>query len=112
MRRMLDPKEVGGGNQYIHSVKIAYGSTQFYFNMYNSIDTPLTLDTLKTALLNKKITCNGYAYNSGKFKNVLAIYNRQGEIYVDQYYIEGNSAHYDAFILDSTYKITDIVSPA
>ena len=102
----------GGGNKYIHSVEIIYGSTRLYFNLYNSIATTLTLDTLKTALLNKKITCNGYAYNSGKFKNVLTIYNRQGQIYVDQYYIEGTNYHYDAFIVDSTYKITDIVSAA
>ena len=115
MRRMLDPKTIGGGggggNKYIHSVEIIYASTRLYFNLYNSISTSLTLDTLKTALLDKKIACSGYAYNSGKFKNVVAIYNRKGQIYVDQYYIEGTSSHYDAFIVDSTYKITDIVSP-
>lgn len=101
----------GGGSKHFHSVEVSYGSTRFFFNISNSIDKPLTLSTLKTALSGKKILCNGYAYNSNRVNHVTLIYLKNGQIYADEYAIEGQTSHYDGFIVDSTYKINDIVVP-
>ena len=69
MRRMLDPKELGGGGGgakiYRHSIRISRNDenekVRAYFTYYTTSQTEFTLSTLKNIVPNSKTyECTGY----------------------------------------------------
>ena len=62
MRRMLDPKEGGGGSKtYRHSVCIASNSYYIYINIYSNSNTQLTFSTFKELLSHYgSVICTGF----------------------------------------------------
>ena len=65
MRRMLDPKEVGGGGEdkklYCHFIDIATkDGEQIYFSYTSTDETKLTKETIASAIKGKKLICTGY----------------------------------------------------
>ena len=63
MRRMLDPKEAGGGGgkTYIHSISIASSSYQIYINIYSNSNTQLTFSTFKELMSHYgNVICTGF----------------------------------------------------
>ena len=64
MRRMLDPKEAGGG-KYAHYIRLRNGKTNLVLNYISSRAEEYTVATLRADLTTetgtlKKIVCNGY----------------------------------------------------
>lgn len=91
---------------YSHFLTLTSSTATFYFTYQNTSEDKLnTLDILKTALAGKLLLCNGHAdygiaeYASGEGGNiVVGIFNA--------------STHASSkIIIDSTYTITDKVSP-
>ena len=89
MRRMLDPKEVGGGGVKLYCHFIFIGTNdgeQISFNFTSADETKLTKETIISAIKDKQLICTGYvkvngaaktleyifAYNDG-FKDVLSV---------------------------------------
>ena len=72
MRRMLDPKEVGGGGeQYCHFVEVApKDGGEIYFNYYSTDKTKLTKETIVKAIEGKALICGGYVNVKGSAKTV------------------------------------------
>lgn len=72
MRRMLDPKEVGGGEDkklYCHFIDISTrDGEQIYFNYISTDETKATKETIVSVLKDKKLICTGYVnvYDAAK----------------------------------------------
>ena len=65
MRRMLDPKEAGGGKTYIHSISIASSSYYIYINIYSNSSTQLTFSTFKELMSHYgNVICTGFYQTS------------------------------------------------
>ena len=68
MRRMLDPKEVGGGESiqlYRHHIYLSYKDNysnygNIYFDYYSTNAEQFTLDTLIGTMEGKAVICSGY----------------------------------------------------
>ena len=74
MRRMLDPKEAGGGEQYCHFIEIISNDGEIYFNYYSTDKTNLTTATIVSAIKGKRLICNGYVKINGSGKTPEFIY--------------------------------------
>lgn len=76
MRRMLDPKEVGGSvKQYYHSIEIGTNdSEQICFNYTSTDETKLTKETIASALIGKKLICTGYVEVNNAAKTIEYLY--------------------------------------
>lgn len=115
MRRMLDPKELGGGggNLYHHALRIKGGSEDIVFDIYNKQPEQLTFATLKTALIDTQVSCSGYRSQSGKMWHALRLYlaNNNTDIHVDLYTIDTKTASSGVGNVGGPSVLTDIVSP-
>ena len=65
MRRMLDPKTIGGGGEdkklYCHFIEISTRDReQIYFNYISTDETKATEETIVSVLKDKKLICTGY----------------------------------------------------
>ena len=75
MRRMLDPKEAGGSEQYCHFIEIhSNDGGEIYFNYYSTDKTKLTKETIVSAIKDKRLICNGYVKINGSAKILEFIY--------------------------------------
>ena len=84
MRRMLDPKEVGGGGStlYHHHIYLLYESSAdhgyIYFDYECTKAEQFTVDTLIAAMQGKTVICSGYLIISSKriVVSIKGIYNK------------------------------------
>ena len=116
MRRMLDPKELGGGggNLYHHALRIKReGAEDIVFDIYNKQSEQLTFATLKTALIDTQVSCSGYRNQSGKMWHALRLYlaNHNTDIHVDLYTIDDKTAYSGVGNVGQPSVLTDLVSP-
>ena len=78
MRRMLDPKEVGGGGDaklYCHCIYIYNSSNskggRIVLNYYSKKRDKFTYDTFKDEFdQNKQVACNGYIHDGDNYFTV------------------------------------------
>ena len=77
MRRMLDPKEVGGGSvkQYCHFIRFSPNDGgEICFNYTSTDETKLTKETIAPALIGKKLICTGYVKINDAAKTIQYVY--------------------------------------
>ena len=75
MRRMLDPKTIGGSEQYCHFIEIhSNDGGEIFFNYYSTDKTKLTKTTIVSAIKGKRLICNGYVKINGSAKTLEFIY--------------------------------------
>ena len=77
MRRMLDPKEVSGGDKklYCHCIDIGTNDgEQICFNYTSTDETKLTKETILSAIKDKKLICTGYVKVKDAAKTLQYIY--------------------------------------
>lgn len=91
---------------YSHFITITSSTSTFYFTYQNtSNEKIITLDSLKTALSGKYLLCTGHTDSD----TAEYIYGENGNIVVG---VVDNSDHSTSGItIDSSYTITDLVSP-
>ena len=88
MRRMLDPKTIGGGGGgggelYCHCILINGRISTSY---YNNSKTPFTFTTFRNILPNKKkISCSGVAKRNDQYYTAISRYAYSNSIVVDCY---------------------------
>ena len=115
MRRMLDPKEAGGGgNLYHHALRIKGSSREdIVFDIYNKQSEQFTFATLKTALIDTQVSCSGYRWQDSKMWHVSRLYlaNHNTDIHVDLYTIDGQTAPTNVGNVGASSVLTDLVSP-
>ena len=115
MRRMLDPKEVGGGGGgklYCHCIKLTDGTTNaIVVNLFNYSELPFTIDSFKEKLGNKELPCSGIIQSfKGSTINVIPFFLcvSKGNLSC-----KGTSMQYGFRYLDiSTFVFKDDVMPA
>ena len=60
MRRMLDPKELGGGNLYCHRIKLTETpDNMITLNYVNTSAVPFTRSSFKEKIVNHDLPCSG-----------------------------------------------------
>ena len=72
MRRMLDPKTLGGGGGagkiYLHSITLATSECSLFINIYSTSNTKLTYKAFEQLVLHYgKINCNGFYKTSSMY---------------------------------------------
>lgn len=77
MRRMLDPKEVGGGGDkklYCHFIDVGTrDGEQICFNYISTDETKATKETIVSILKDKKLICTGYVKINDTAKPIVYI---------------------------------------
>ena len=79
MRRMLDPKEAGGGGEdkklYCHLIRIGpKDGGEIYFNYTSTDETKLTKETIFPAIKSKNLICTGYVKINDSAKTLEYLY--------------------------------------
>ena len=119
MRRMLDPKEVGGGSEslYLHSIYLSNRmSNAIMVQIYNHSSTQFTMDSFKQLLSNKRYPCSGAisTLKSGAKREYIPYYIQNfGKDSLACYSID-LANHNDLTVTTDTsndYKLTDDVFP-
>lgn len=90
MRRMLDPKEVGGGGEeklYLHCISFQNDNNRkggyIILNYYSKKKDNFTYDTFKKEFdQNKHVACNGYIHDGDNYFTALYIFLSKNDIYV------------------------------
>lgn len=115
MRRMLDPKEVGGSNLYCHRIKLTdTQNNMITLNYFSNSDIPFTRSSLQTKLGNHHLGCSGAitSRTSGtKVKYVAAYLYVSSNKAISCYAINVDNSDYEYVNLDS-YSFSDDVVPA
>ena len=78
MRRMLDPKTIGGGGDeklYCHHMRVGpKDGGEIFFDYYSKNETKLTKETIISAIEGKALICQGYVKVDGSVKTPEYIY--------------------------------------
>ena len=91
MRRMLDPKEVGGGGGdeklYCHFISFVNDNNRkggyITLNYYSKKKDKFTYNTLKKEFSgNKEVACSGYIHDGNNYFTVFYLFLSNGDIYV------------------------------
>ena len=115
MRRMLDPKEAGGGNNkiYLHCIQL-YGSGfgKVFTICYTTNPEPFTMPLFKQFMKGKSLPCTGKisADGVGKPRITNLEYNSINNYVEVWYYDLDNPSGYRAFSTNKA-NIEDLVSP-
>lgn len=96
---------------YYHFITISNDFDTFYFTYQNTSEDKInTLDKLKTALRRKSLLCNGYSgadtiaqYISGDDPNIIIVWGT--------HFPRNSDSDFNSIAINSTYTITDEVSP-
>ena len=110
MRRMLDPKEVGGSVQlYNHFVRVGpKDGGEIFFNYTSTDEIKLTKETILSAIADKSLICQGYVKveNSAKTPEYVYVFNNEFRVkWIDLTTLVGSTK-----AIDIEY-FTDKVSP-
>ena len=115
MRRMLDPKEVGGSNLYCHRIKLTdTPNNMITLNYFNASDVPFTRSSLQEKIGDKELPCSGAISSnvSGtKVKYIAAYLYINSSKSISCYAIDLDTNGYKYVNLDS-YNFYDDVVPA
>ena len=115
MRRMLDPKEVGGGSLYCHQIEfIETPNNIITINYFTNSDVPFTRSSLETRIDNHHLACSGAisSTTSGtKVKYIAAYLYINNKKTISCYAINVENGDYKYVSLD-TYNLHDDVVPA
>lgn len=99
------------GKYYSHFISIINNTDAFYLTYQNTSEDKInTLDSLKTALRSKSLICTGYSgantiaqYISGDDPNFIIVWGT--------HFPRNSDSDFNSIGIDSTYTITDEVSP-
>lgn len=87
MRRMLDPKEAGGGGTtlYRHHIIVKAGPNRSFasLELYTKSDTAFTNDSFIEYIQGKEIGCTGRILHNQKWYNISFIYGYSGSIWAE-----------------------------
>ena len=112
MRRMLDPKAVGGGGKtYIHSISIPSSSYYIYFNIYSNSNTTLTLSTFEKLVSHYgDVICTGIYKTSTTYGiSTIVKYDKSNKLN-RLYYFDANDKYEKNTIISSDSSFSDRVS--
>ena len=112
MRRMLDPKEAGGGGKtYIHSISIASNSYYIYINIYSNSNTQLTFSTFKELVSHYgHLICTGFYKTSTTYGiSTIVKYDKSNKLN-RLYYFDTKDKYEKNTIISSDSSFIDIVS--
>ena len=115
MRRMLDPKEAGGGGGeklYCHCISFVQDSDSkggyIILNYYSKKKDKFTYNTFKKEFNeNKNVACSGYIHDGNNYFTVFYLMLSRGDIYV-KYLDTATNIYSNTGIYWFTFK--DIVS--
>ena len=112
MRRMLDPKEAGGGGKlYNHSISISSNSYHIYINIYSNSNTQLTFNTFKELMSQYgSVICTGF-YKTSKTYGISTIvrYDKSDKLN-NLYYFDPQAGYEKSIIITSDSSFSDRVS--
>ena len=100
MRRMLDPKEAGGGAKklYKHTIAVSsssYGNVRITFYNYNdvAVNSKTKLETAMQSI--GEMTATGYIKNGSSVYTAFSVFSDPGNkrVYVNWYQIDTNSGN-------------------
>ena len=105
MRRMLDPKTIGGGGSgelYCHCIIM---NGRISTNFYNNSSTPFNFNRFRQAITdnNKKISCSGVAKNNNKYYIAISRYEYNNFIWVYYWDATDNSIQSEQFSTDTQF---------
>ena len=86
MRRMLDPKEVGGSGitLYRHTICISTGDgSEACFDVYRKTDEKFTLTTFKKYIEDKHFACSGMVKHNNQWLPIDFVWGFMGSIYCE-----------------------------
>lgn len=115
MRRMLDPKTIGGGDNkiYLHCIQL-YGSGfgNVFTSCYTTNPEPFTMDSFQEFMKDKSLPCSGKPSSQIGGKNIATnlLYNSINNYTEVWYYDIDNPSVYRP-LSTKTAKIEDMVSP-
>ena len=111
MRRMLDPKEAGGGKTYIHSVSISSSSYYIYINIYSNSSTQLTFSTFKELMSHYgNVICTGFYKTSTTYGiSTYVRYDKSNKLN-RLYYFDTENKYEKNTIISSDSSFSDKVS--
>ena len=113
MRRMLDPKEVGGGGDkpYIHSISISSSSYHIYINIYSNSNTQLTFSTFKELMSHYgNVICTGFYKTSTSYGIPTYVRYDKSNKLNRLYYFDTQDKFERNIIIGSDSSFSDIVS--
>lgn len=115
MRRMLDPKTIGGGSAaklYSHFISIKHVDPARGFCVFNFISSSdkqiKDIDELTSTIKNKKFACSGKLVYEGKLSVYFQISG--GDPITASSYDVATGAVSPSFIVKGNYKMSDSVS--
>ena len=116
MRRMLDPKTLGGGggegggSLYLHALTFVFNrpDMRVYVNLYTKTSTPMTLPSHFTKYINgiTTLSCSGHKSEANGYSIVTHIEFEDGTPYA---YYYNNSTGSGKYPLTSAFGVTDNV---
>ena len=86
MRRMLDPKEAGGGNitLYRHNIRIITGNgSKACFDVYRKTDEKFTTTTFKKYIEGKDFACSGIVKHDNQWYPIDLVWGFMGSVYCE-----------------------------
>lgn len=111
MRRMLDPKEVGGGRitLYRHSIRIiGENRSEACFEVYSQTEEKFKVSTFKEYIRDKQFACSGMVKHNNQWLPIDLIWGFMGSIYCRWLDLTNGNANSESFII---VKIQDDVVP-
>lgn len=111
MRRMLDPKTIGGGGGggeelYCHCITMKGPKGQISTNYYNHSKTQFNFTSFSQAITdhNKKISCSGVAINNNQSFVAIGRYELNNSIWVYYWDTKTNATQGVQFTTSDTFQ--------
>ena len=101
MRRMLDPKEAGGGiTLYRHNICVRTGDgSEARFDVYRKTDEKFTITTFKKYIEGKHFACSGMVKHNSQWLPIDLIWGFMGSIYCEWLDLTTGTANSESFYI-------------